>query len=259
MQDLFNYPNICDIAFDWNNEKLKNLIQSFIINLNKSKPHALIPACGTGRFSQYFSEFADIQAFDINVNTIEFAKKHRSRSNINYYVDDMKELNYSQRNDFDFVLILNNSIQYLKSRADFKCFLKNIKNKLSKESVIIIEMGLNWNGENLNKPYSWTAKRGNEEVKIDWTALSFNQGKSLEIVKAEYKDIISNEHISFESEIEQTIWNYETFFKDVADSNMKIEKILSFPNFEDVTDSIKNKESGRFIILLKNINQERER
>ncbi|MFX1383455.1 MAG: class I SAM-dependent methyltransferase [Promethearchaeota archaeon] len=97
--------------------------QFFIDNINRSS-EILDIGCGNGYVSYKIAEYAKkVVGIDINLNSINYAKKYYNRENIQYIVGDA--LNYKFDKKFD-VIILSNFLEHINKRIEFLVKIKHL-------------------------------------------------------------------------------------------------------------------------------------
>ncbi len=95
-------------------------------------------ACGTGPHALFFAERgADVRAFDLSPEMIDYAVAHRPHDAIVYRQADMRE---TSGGPWDLVLCLGNSLSLLEDAADIVRTLEAVRGCLAENGLFLIQL-----------------------------------------------------------------------------------------------------------------------
>lgn len=127
------------LSFDLAYEKYAQNIQTLVEENNIEKDTMLELACGTGRLTQYFfGNFKKIHALDLSKEMLEVFKAKFVRDDIIFYQEDM--VNFSNPNSYDLIVILLDSINYLRDEKDLEKLLENSYKNLKKGGLLVFDL-----------------------------------------------------------------------------------------------------------------------
>lgn len=127
------------LSFDLAYEKYAQNIQTLVEENNIEKDTMLELACGTGRLTQYFfGNFKKIHALDLSKEMLEVFKAKFVRDDVTLYQEDM--VNFSNPNSYDLIVILLDSINYLRDEKDLEKLLENSYKNLKKGGLLVFDL-----------------------------------------------------------------------------------------------------------------------
>lgn len=244
---IFSNPHIYHLAFSW---CIDHEIDFFCKFFHKNS-NLLLPACGTGRYSENLMTHGfQVDAFDLSSQMLNYAKAHSYSSNINYYIDDMCEMNNTPFKKYDGSLLLNNSLRYILDEEKVKKHFWLMSSYLKEGASYLIEVGLNDSKHLIGKSKSWVVEYEGGIVFSKWTLKNINNNELTDEIKIIHKD--QDGVTSLFEEQKQKRWTYEKFLQILKETNFSLEAVYKH-NFEKVEDSnFLYEVSGKYYLLLKN-------
>jgi len=206
------------------------------IKLNKNTK-ILDLCCGTGVFPRlYLKNLKNISyvGVDINKPFIEFARTKLNHKNFMFVVHNA--VNFKSKDRFD-IIIATSSYHHIQNKDKSK-FLKNIKNKLNKNGVLIVYDKLIADYKNISKQMK--------------TGIDFYGERICEMISSEKLNKLQlfslfNEMYLTSVRVEEYKVSYDYFFKDLKKNGLKIlEEVKTWPK-KDVFD---NKNVGDFVFVI---------
>lgn len=124
-----------DINYEFYAENIKKLLKKYDIK----KVRMLELACGTGRLTEhFFDDFENIDALDLSREMLEeFSRKFRLE-NVNLYNYDMTK--FENKNSYDLIAILLDSINYVTDFESLKKLFKNSYENLKDGGLLVFDI-----------------------------------------------------------------------------------------------------------------------
>ena len=124
-----------DIDYEGYAKNIKDLAKKYGIG----NENMLELACGSGMLTQYFfDDFNRIDALDISTDMLNcFAEKYdNDKVNLIYY--DM--VAFEQKNFYDLIVILLDSVNYVTNPADLEKLFRNSYDNLKNDSLLVFDI-----------------------------------------------------------------------------------------------------------------------
>lgn len=124
-----------DIDYEGYAKNIKDLAKKYEIG----NENMLELACGSGMLTQYFfDDFERIDALDISTDMLNcFAEKYdNDKVNLIYY--DM--VAFEQKNFYDLIVILLDSVNYVTNPADLEKLFRNSYDNLKDDSLLVFDI-----------------------------------------------------------------------------------------------------------------------
>ena len=124
-----------DLDYEGYAQNIKDLAKEYKIG----NENMLELACGSGMLTQYFfDEFERIDALDISTDMLNcFAEKYdNDKVNLIYY--DM--VSYEQKNFYDLIVILLDSVNYVTNPSDLEKLFRNSYDNLRDDSLLVFDI-----------------------------------------------------------------------------------------------------------------------
>lgn len=233
-QDWFDTKYYHILYQDRNDEEAQLFMRNLTISLNLKKGSKLLDLpCGKGRHSIYLNSLGfNVTGADLSKNSIKHAKKFENDS-LRFEVHDMRE---PFKTKFDAILNLFTSFGYFDQDEMNIEVLKNLKNGLSQNGVLVIDfMNVNLVEKDLIK----------EEI-VFKNEIEFHINRSIEngFIKKDIRfkaDNIDHHHTEYVRFI-----SLDTFKRYIKDTNLKLKHTFGDYNL-NVFD---HENSNRLILVL---------
>ena len=135
-------PQYYDLQVDWKKrfEKEKDFYDGIFSRTKISS--VLDIGCGTGHHAEFFAGYADrVVAVDPDQEMIDYAGKNIIKSpKVTIYRAGFEELDRIPEGKFDLITSLGNTIAILGDKRKIKQALKSIKNRLSKNGIVLLQL-----------------------------------------------------------------------------------------------------------------------
>ena len=219
---------------DRNDEEAQHFMRNLTKYLNIKKGSKLLDLpCGKGRHSTYLNSLGfNVTGADLSINSINHAKKYENDS-LNFEVHDMRDPFVTK---FDAILNLFTSFGYFEEDSMNIEVLKNLKNGLAKNGVIVIDF---MNVHQVEKELI------NTEVVLK-NDIEFNINRSIEngFIKKEIRFIADNKDHQYTEYVR--FLTLDTFKKYIGDANLKLKHIFGDYNL----NKFDMEKSSRLILVL---------
>ena len=233
-QDWFDTKYYHILYQDRNDEEAQFFMRNLTSYLNLKKGSKLLDLpCGKGRHSIYLNSLGfNVTGADLSKNSIKHAKKFENDS-LSFEVHDMRE---PFKTKFDAILNLFTSFGYFDQDEMNIEVLKNLKNGLSKDGVLVIDfMNVNLVEQQLVK----------EEIILK-NNIEFHINRSIEngFIKKDIRftaDNIEHHHTEY-----VRFLSLDTFKRYIKDANIKLKH--TFGDYNLNSFDIEN--SNRLILVL---------
>jgi cyclopropane fatty-acyl-phospholipid synthase-like methyltransferase len=233
-QDWFDTKYYHILYQDRNDEEAQFFMRNLTSYLNLKKGSKLLDLpCGKGRHSIYLNSLGfNVTGADLSKNSIQHAKNFENNS-LNFVVHDMRE---PFKTKFDAILNLFTSFGYFDQDEMNIEVLKNLKNGLNKEGVLVIDF------MNVNLVEKELIKKEN----ILKNEIEFHINRSIEngFIKKDIRftaDNIEHHHTEY-----VRFLSLDTFKRYIKDANLKLKH--TFGDYNLNSFDIEN--SNRLILVL---------
>lgn len=124
-----------DIPYEFYAENIKKLVKKHGIKTDRM----LELACGSGMFTKYFfDDFKQIDALDLSKEMLEVFDAKFIRNDVNLFHEDMTK--FTNEGAYDLIVILLDSINYIKDIEDLKNLLINSYKNLKDGGLLIFDL-----------------------------------------------------------------------------------------------------------------------
>ncbi len=171
--ELYNHPEIYDIAFSWNlSEEIRFFKRVFETHVPFPVKHILEPACGTGRMLRALEGFGfQVTGYDVNPIMVQYAKDSIAADEKNARVMLAEMASAEIPGVFEAAVNSINSIGYLHSDDDIVSHLRTTGSSLREKGVYVLHLNFAHKGELPDGDF-WTLERGGIRVSTSWRILN---------------------------------------------------------------------------------------
>ncbi len=167
--ELYNHPEIYDIAFSWNlSEEIRFFKRVFETHVPFSVKHILEPACGTGRMLRALAGSGfRVTGYDANPVMVQYAMD--SIAGVGKHVRVMPgEMVFAEiPGEFDAAVNSINSIGYLHSDDEIVSHLRTTGSSLREMGIYVLHLNFAHEGEIPDGDF-WTLEREGLSVSTSW-------------------------------------------------------------------------------------------
>lgn len=216
-----------DLEYEKYSQNIKNLCDLYHIKKDKM----LELACGTGMLTQYFfDEFSHIDALDLSKSMLEVFSSKFQKEHVSLYNYNM--VDFINEDSYDLIVILLDSINYLKDENDLKRLFENSYKNLKEGGLLVFD---------INSSYKMSEVFGSNTFVYEYEDIfyTWDNIKEGDIVDMELNFFVENEDGSYKRIIENQIERYYSidFCVDILkDKNFKDIRIFD----EDTMGEVKN-------------------
>ena len=173
--ELYNHPEIYDIAFSWNlSEEIRFFKRVFETHVPFPVKEVLEPACGTGRMLRALAaDGLHVTGYDANLVMVQYAKDSVAAAGyeMNVCVLPGEMASAETPGEFDAAVNSINSIGYLHSDDEIVSHLRTTGSSLRAKGIYILHLNFAHDGE-LPDGDIWTLEREGLSVSTSWRILS---------------------------------------------------------------------------------------
>lgn len=255
--NLYNLPQIYDIAFSWDNAQEISFFKTIFENeVPFPVDHVLEPACGSGRFLRTLPAFGfRITGYDNNPHVVQYAQQSVAsaghQEQVAIVLADMVSAEFNHQFDAAFNSI--NSFRYLLTDSDVVSHLKVTGSSLREGGVYIVHLNFAQDGD-IPGGHPWTMERHGIRVTTSW-----------EILNEDHNTKLSHELATFDVETEKNRQHFEEphtlrlwFFEDFRDVVQQSECFVIAKIFGEDFEALKDGENpsgelGNVYIVLRKV------
>ena len=171
--ELYNHPEIYDIAFSWNlSEEIRFFKRVFETHVPFMVKEVLEPACGTGRMLRALTGSGfRVTGYDASPVMVQYAKDSIGADKKNVRVVPGEMVSAEIPGEFDAAVNSINSIGYLHSDDEIVSHLRTTGSSLREMGIYILHLDFAHEGEIPDGDF-WTLEREGLSVSTSWRILS---------------------------------------------------------------------------------------
>ena len=123
-------------------------VNQLLLHYGGAQERTLDAACGTGAFLAHFApDCREVCGFDSSKEMVNLARQRFRTSDTPTTFMEADLCSWNGRGDFNLVLCLYDSINYMLTRADLVTALRNLRNSLTQEGLLIFDVSTLYNAQ----------------------------------------------------------------------------------------------------------------